>query len=199
MALEEASLAASAEAVLASAPPRFFLAGTAYGGCLALEVAVTAPERIAGLWLMNCSPGPHPDPEEAAQLHSRVRVGAFREIMEEWAEIIVDPRATAARDRFLKMALAAGPERFLRQHDAAALRRDHWAQLGGIESPTLLLWGEEDRFVPATVGRRMAAAMPAARYIGLPGCRHLPPLEKPALTNQAARSWLTDVLAAEDS
>jgi pimeloyl-ACP methyl ester carboxylesterase len=57
MVLEEASLAASAAALLAAAPANFFLAGTAYGGCLAIEIAVTAPERIAGLWLMNCNPG----------------------------------------------------------------------------------------------------------------------------------------------
>jgi pimeloyl-ACP methyl ester carboxylesterase len=53
----EAGMAESAAAVLRRAPARFVLAGTSYGASLALEVAVTAPTRVLGLWLMGCRPG----------------------------------------------------------------------------------------------------------------------------------------------
>jgi len=56
------------------------------------------------------------------------------------------------------------------------------------------LWGEDDRFVPVSVGRRLARAMPQARLVTLPDCRHFPPLEQPEATTAAARSWLADVL-----
>lgn len=56
--IAEAGMAESAAAVLREAPPQFVLAGTSYGANLALEVALTAPTRVVGLWLMGCNPGP---------------------------------------------------------------------------------------------------------------------------------------------
>jgi pimeloyl-ACP methyl ester carboxylesterase len=196
MVLDEASMARSAAAVLAGAPPRFLLAGTAYGGCLAIEVAVRAPDRIAGLWLMNCHPGAHPNPGAAARLCARVRAGEYEAVLSEWARIIVAKEAVTARDRYLAMARAAGPDRFARQYEASANRADHWDDLKRITAPTLLLWGEDDRFVPIAVGKRMAKEMPGAQFVTLPGCRHFPPLEKPEATISAARNWLAAALSA---
>jgi pimeloyl-ACP methyl ester carboxylesterase len=198
MVLEELSLAASAAMVLAAAPSRFLLAGTAYGGCLAIEIAVTAPERIAGLWLMNCNPGAHPDPVAARQIGTRARGGAFDAILHEWSELIVAEEAVLARERFLAMARAGGPARFARQHDAAADRFDHWDDLRRITAPTLLLWGADDRFVPVAVGKRIAEAMPHARFAALPGCRHFPTLEQPEAAMAIARDWLLRTLASSD-
>ena len=198
MEVEEPSMALSAAAVLAAAPSRFLLAGTAYGGCVAIEIAVTAPERIAGLWLMNCSPGAHPDPAGAREISARVRAGELETVLNEWAQIIVDEAATAARDRFLAMARAAGPDRFARQHDASIGRADHWDDLNRIMTPTLLLWGQDDHFVPVAVASRMAEVMPAAHLVTLPGCRHFPTLEQPQVTIDVARSWLSTVLQTID-
>src|SRR5688500_8704871 len=55
----------AARGVLSRAPARFALAGTSAGGNLALEILATAPERVAGLWLMGSNPGPHGDPDGA--------------------------------------------------------------------------------------------------------------------------------------
>ncbi len=40
--------------ILKRAPARFALVGTSYGGNLAMEVALAAPERVTALWLMGC-------------------------------------------------------------------------------------------------------------------------------------------------
>ncbi|RMD92271.1 MAG: alpha/beta hydrolase, partial [Alphaproteobacteria bacterium] len=45
------SIAALADAVLASAPPRFALAGLSMGGIVAMEVAGRAPDRVTRLAL----------------------------------------------------------------------------------------------------------------------------------------------------
>src|SRR4051794_20673295 len=60
--LDRKTFGDSADALLASTSGSFILAGTAYGGCLAMEVLARAPERVRGLWLMNCQPGTHPNP-----------------------------------------------------------------------------------------------------------------------------------------
>lgn len=49
-------LADSVDDLLARAPARFALVGTSYGGNLAMEVALAAPERVTALWLMGCNP-----------------------------------------------------------------------------------------------------------------------------------------------
>jgi pimeloyl-ACP methyl ester carboxylesterase len=196
MVLDRPSMAENAAAVLATAPPRFFIAGTAYGGLLAIEVAATAPERTAGLWLMNCNPGAHSDPEEAWRINARVRAGGFEDVIAEWAQIIVASDDSSSRRRFLSMARAGGPERFCNQHEASICRSDRWMDLRSIATPTLIVWGEDDLFVPLAIGRRMAEAIPAARFVTLPGCRHFPPLERPKETIVAARSWLTAALVS---
>lgn len=195
MVLDEPVLAASAARLLAAAPPRFLLAGNAYGGGLACEVAAAAPERIAGLWLMNCNPDPHPDPAGALALCDRVRAEGLEPLLAEWAGVIVAPGAAAARDRFLALARAEGAERFVRQYAASAGRAGHRAALARLTAPTLLLWGADDDFVPAVTGRSLAASMPAARHVELAGCRHLPPLEQPDRTNRVARAFLQSALA----
>ncbi len=185
---DEPDMAAAADAVLAAAPERFLLAGTAHGGAVALEVAARAPDRIIGLWLMNCNPGPNPDPDNMRATAASVRAGGYESLLADWAGRIVDPDNIKARDAFLAMARAAGPERFARQSEASAGRRDHWQALPAL--PTLLLWGAEDEFVPIAIARRMAASIPGAHLVSLPRCRHFPAVERPAETVAAARMWL---------
>ena len=55
MVLSEPTMQANVEAVLAKAPPTFVIAGTSYGGSIALEVAYAAPDRVTAAWLMGCN------------------------------------------------------------------------------------------------------------------------------------------------
>lgn len=193
MVVAESSLAASAAKLLAAAPDRFLLAGNAYGGCLAAEVVAMAPERVAGLWLMNCNIASHPDAAGVRATVAQVRAGGYEAVLQDWAAKIVAPENAAARNLFLAMAREAGPEQFCRQYEALADRADRRATLAAYSGPTLLVWGEEDVFVPLEIGRQMAALMPRARFLTLSGCRHFPPLERPAETIAAAREWIAEV------
>lgn len=194
---ESIDIRENAASVLAQAPSRFLLAGTAYGGCLALEIAFTAPERIAGLWLMNCNPGSNPSPTEALAICARIRAGGLDQVLDEWAEVIVDPKNSGARDEFLLMAREAGAERFANQYEASARRHDHWDDLKTIAVPTLLLWGQDDRFVPMSIGRSMSDKIRDAHLVELANCRHFPTLECPTLATKAARAWVLRCLANE--
>ncbi|MGI4859108.1 MAG: alpha/beta fold hydrolase, partial [Janthinobacterium lividum] len=83
--LDRVTLADSADALLASVSGPFLLAGTAYGGCLAMEVLARAPERVLGLWMMNCQPGAHPAPERARATSRRIRRGEHETVIAEFA------------------------------------------------------------------------------------------------------------------
>jgi pimeloyl-ACP methyl ester carboxylesterase len=53
-------------------------------------------------------------------------------------------------------------------------QREVIADLAAMSSPTLLLWGEHDRFFPPSHGREAAARMPRARFELIPGSGHSP-------------------------
>ena len=46
------------------------------------------------------------------------------------------------------------------------------AELGGLDLPALIIWGEEDPFLPAELAERLGEALPASTIALLPGCSH---------------------------
>jgi 3-oxoadipate enol-lactonase len=80
-------------------------------------------------------------------------------------------------------ALAAMRDR----HDSTGLL----PTLAGL--PTLVIVGEEDGITPPESARRMAAAIPGARLVIVPGAGHVPPVEQPATTTTAIREFLRTV------
>ena len=46
------------------------------------------------------------------------------------------------------------------------------AELGGLEVPTFILWGEEDPFLPPELGERLGELIPGSTVALLPGCSH---------------------------
>jgi 3-oxoadipate enol-lactonase len=77
-------------------------------------------------------------------------------------------------------ALAAMRDR----HDSTGLL----PTLGDL--PTLVLVGEEDLLSPPEGARRMAAAIPGARLVAIPGAGHLPQVERPSETTAAIVDFL---------
>lgn len=56
------------------------------------------------------------------------------------------------------------------------------SSLGKIHTPTLVLWGAQDQITPLENARRLARALPAARYVVIEDAWHMPWLEEPAET-----------------
>jgi len=59
-----------------------------------------------------------------------------------------------------------------------------------IDAPALVLHGDEDLIVPVENGRTLAARLPNARYVELPGRGHNLPLEDPATFNRLVLEFL---------
>ncbi|APA90589.2 alpha/beta hydrolase (plasmid) [Paraburkholderia sprentiae WSM5005] len=189
--LDRKTFGDSAEALLASTSGSFILAGTAYGGCLAMEVLARAPERVSGLWLMNCQPGTHPNPSVVRETSLRIRRGEHEDVIAEFANNAIPADDIASRAAFIRMARDTGADTFARQSDATLTRADHWQTLSTASKvPTLLIWGEADQFVPVEVGTRIARLMPHARFESFQGCGYFPTLERPTLCTKIARDWL---------
>ena len=173
------SLAASAADILSRAPERFALVGTSYGGSLALEIALAAPQRVSALWLMGCDPGPPRagGPDLAAGLEATPHA-----VIDMLASLVVPKEATAAAATFKAMAQRVGGAAGAAQARASAGRADRTAALAQLTMPVLLIWGADDPLAPVAVGRKLSAALPHAQYHEIEGCGHLPTLERPAET-----------------
>ncbi|MBR8224224.1 alpha/beta fold hydrolase [Burkholderia ambifaria] len=186
------TFAESAESLLLSIDGPFIIAGTAYGGCLAMEVLARAPERVRGIWLMNCQPGAHPYPDVVRATSRRIRTGEHEQVIAEFAESAIPPEDVGSRAAFVQMARDTGSDMFARQSDATLTRSDRWSTLATSTIPTLLIWGKADRFVPVDVGLHIAKIMPHARFESLEGCGHFPTLERPSICTDISRRWLIE-------
>ena len=57
-------------------------------------------------------------------------------------------------------------------------------RLPRIRIPSLVLWGDSDAIVPASLGISYAEALPRGTYDSISGAGHFPHIEKPAETAQ---------------
>lgn len=62
--------------------------------------------------------------------------------------------------------------------------------LGGMSVPSLVIWGEQDRLIPPGVGRRLAEALPDARYVGIENTGHMVVWEDPEGVADAIDAFL---------
>lgn len=78
-----------------------------------------------------------------------------------------------------------------------AFGRAQAAELRKRPRPALVIWGEDDPYIPADVARRQDQAFPGARVEFLPDTGHWPFVEEPERTRDLAVSFLRDVLNAQ--
>jgi 3-oxoadipate enol-lactonase len=69
-------------------------------------------------------------------------------------------------------------------------RPDATPDLGAIRVPTLVIVGEEDTLTPIEESERIAAAIPGASLVTVPGAGHLSSLERPDRFNDALGAFL---------
>jgi 3-oxoadipate enol-lactonase len=102
--------------------------------------------------------------------------------------------ADAARRALFVEVMAAVPERTYRAAVRCLVTFDERANLARIGVPVLCLAGEHDRNAPAPMMERMAAKIPGARYLCLPGVGHMPNLEAPRAFDAAILEFLEAAL-----
>ena len=182
------TLAASVDDILARAPEHFVLGGTSYGARLAVEIALAAPGRLRGLWLMGVNPG-EPDREQGLGIASMIE-DRTEEAIAMLSGLVVAQQHTQAKSTFEAMARRIGG------HDGGAQMRaltggaDVWDRLGALHVPTLVVWGKDDALVPVATGRRLADTLPHAHWFALDDCGHLPTIERPDEVTEIVAEWL---------
>ncbi|MFP6654828.1 MAG: alpha/beta hydrolase [Myxococcota bacterium] len=194
-----ADLWAVAEATTPDAP--FVAAGLSFGGLASLHFAVRHPERVAALALIDAGPG-FKNPEAAAGWAAQVeRTARFLE--ERGFEAFVSGRAgptciggkpdlPAARAAAAAICAqsVAGVARFGRE--VSGLAPSVIDDLASLTMPALVLVGEEDKpFLRAA--EVMAAKLPRAKHVVIPGAGHIVNIEEAELFNREMLDFLSEV------
>lgn len=183
------SAVADAVAVLdAHGIDRAVVAGGSMGGRTALDLALTHPDRVAGLVLIapaiSGAPQPEIEPDaeplmteydEAEEAEDAERTNLLEAHV--WLDGPLQPLGRvggATRKLFLEMNAIplSAEDPGERAHDAQA-----WGRLGEITVPTLVLVGEHDLLHMRRWSQRVAREVAHGEFIELPGVAHLPQLE----------------------
>jgi pimeloyl-ACP methyl ester carboxylesterase len=64
------------------------------------------------------------------------------------------------------------------------------SRLDRIKTPTLVLWGAQDRLIPLPYGEAYAGGIPGATLVTIDRCGHLPPVEQPERFAEAVLGFL---------
>jgi len=174
-------------------------AGLSLGGMVALRAALDAPERVDALLLLDTDAGPEALAVRArdAALAIVARTIGVGPVLPRIAKLMFGT-TTLRENAPLAQVWCA---RFARVHVPSVLnvlaavdgRADLRPSLGRIAVPALVLVGAEDRAQPPARSRRLATALPSARYVEVPGAGHLSALEAPTAVAEAMLGFLGDV------
>jgi pimeloyl-ACP methyl ester carboxylesterase len=180
------------------------LVGHSMGGAIAADVAIEHPQRVRGLVLIASAGLGTREPmlfrvarwpvvgAVVTSLRSRGFTG--RLLRASYA----DPRQVTEEDvdQYYAPVAREGSGTALR----AVLRQFRFDDLRGrgrldrIACPTLVLWGEEDRWVPVALGRALAAGIPRSALVIVPRAGHSVQEEAPDEVNRLVIKFLQEGL-----
>jgi len=162
---------------------RAVLAGHS-GSCLvARRVALDHPERIAGL-VLEASPTILRDDERLVDFVEATVSGLEDPISAEFVRSFVAGTSAAGIGADLVDLLVTEilkvPAHVWRGTFAGLLQYDDMTELGRMEAPTLLVWGDADALISRDMQDRLSGAIPDARLLVYPALGHTPRWEDPA-------------------
>lgn len=154
--------------------PAAHLVGHSMGGVISIELAAEFPQRVNRLVLV----GP-------AVIN--LQGGLWRQIAGLLQAFWLLPYG------FLPVlftdALRAGP-RVLLQAAYELLTVELDVDIGQVKTPTLLVWGENDKAVPLKVGKAILQQLPQGKLKVIPGAGHTPMWDQPELFNTVVTDFL---------
>lgn len=184
--------------------PAAVIGGNSFGGQIAWQTAVDAPERVAGLILVNAAGFPlAPDSVPVGFRIARTpwlqplmtRLLPKRMVESSVRDVYGDPsRVTDALvERYYELALREGNRRALALRlEQASGPESPTERLDSIVQPTLILWGGRDRLIPPGNALKFASAIEGSRLVIFDELGHVPHEEDAAATAAVVLQFLNE-------
>jgi pimeloyl-ACP methyl ester carboxylesterase len=185
----------AAAALDAAGVERAHLFGVSMGGMIAQEFALQYPARVQSL-ILGCtaSGGPHAVRAEPAALEVLMRQG----MSPDEAAIAIRPfiYAPATPQKLIDEDMAIRKKWYPTAEGRLAqwlgiLSWEAYNRLSQITAPTLVIHGDSDRLVPPENGKLIAARIPGAKLVMLPGASHIFSTDQPVAAEQAVLKFLS--------
>lgn len=194
---------------------RAHVVGNSMGGRVAIELGLTAPDRIRSLgllcpavaWLKR---GLHPivrlmRPELGLLPHALRRSVVASQFWSLFCDRdAIDPAVLdVVVDEFQRIYHTAGARYALLASarniylEAPFGRNGFYRRLAELQPPALFVWGSHDWLVPAAFSRHVRKWLPQAEQVTLERCGHVPQVERPDETNALLLDFFGRTEAAE--
>jgi pimeloyl-ACP methyl ester carboxylesterase len=161
--------------------PGAAIGGMSMGGYVALAFARRHRGRTQGLLL--CDTKAAPDTPEAREARDEaielVRTQGVAAYVDKMLPKLLSPSAPELTRNRARALGNQRPEAVITGLQALRDRPDRRPELPEIAAPTVIVVGSEDAVTPPSEARAMAAAIPGARLVELPGAGHIANLESP--------------------
>lgn len=158
--------------------------GSSVGGWIAAEMATRQPERVSSFVLVDAvglDVAGHPVLDFFSLRPDDVPAYTFAHPETYAPDLANLPDAARAAIPGNMAALETYAGRTMTDPTLAS-------RLGGVATPTLVVWGEEDRVADRHIGHAYADAIPESELVLIPSAGHLPHIEAPDAVIQAV--WL---------
>jgi pimeloyl-ACP methyl ester carboxylesterase len=171
------------------------LVGVSMGGHLALQFAVSHPDMVDRLVLVD-SGGLKPLETAPRPNTNVINHSSMEAIKKDWQHIVYNK--SLITDEMVQREF----ERHMRNNDGYAVGKMMASgrsgndyeddNLGKIHVPTLVIWGENDNLVPLAVGERLQKGIAGAKLIVIKQGGHAAQLEHPDEFNRDLLNFLGD-------
>ena len=174
----------------------FVLAGFSMGGYVAFRYLAAHAGRVRALMLLDTRP--EADTPEARQRRytgiERIEREGPSGLLDDFAKLLVSPRTAESRPEVAtevrRLMEGTKVESLIGGLRAMAERPESTPLLSSITVPTLVVVGEDDKATPVESSRKMAATIPGAELVIIPGAGHVTNFEQPDAFNQAVVAFL---------
>jgi pimeloyl-ACP methyl ester carboxylesterase len=166
------------------------LLGNSLGGHIAQLYTMREPEKVKSLILTGSS-----GLFESAMGNTFPKRGNYEYIKEKVESVFYDPKiATKAlvdevydivnnRNKAIRIVATA----------KSAVRHNLGDKLHRIDTPTLLIWGQQDEVTPAWVGEKFHELIPTSELNLVENCGHAPMMERPEEFNRILKNFIERV------
>lgn len=189
------------EAALREVEAPVGLAGFSFGGYVSLALMKRRPEKVRALALVDTRASADDETGRAKrdETIAAVRANGIAPIVESMPGKLLSPESLGRPDlleRVQRIISRHKPETIEADLVAMRDRPDSTAFLREISIPTLVVVGERDVLTPPSDSEAMAAAIPGARLVMIPGAGHLTPMERPKAVAEALGEFFSSALGA---